>query len=191
MKGFYITIKDNFLDKDIFKKLHEEIATYRYSAGENSIENIKHIWFACKAGDFIKDLVRSNCEKILNKKFKVNFCSFTLLSTVVPVPHCDLTEDCDYQVIVYIKGNENLNKGTGFYSLNEETNNEVLNTHVGFKENRAVLWHANTIHTPMNWSSDDKSKRYSIICQLKEKSLHDELMEGYEEEKKERDDQEE
>ena len=40
--------------------------------------------------------------------------------------------------------------------------------HVGFNENRAVLWHSNTWHTPMNWAADNKSKRYSIICQFKE-----------------------
>jgi hypothetical protein len=51
---------------------------------------------------------------------------------------------------------------TGFY-LNRE-----LNTHVGFNENRAIIWHANTWHSPLNWASDDKSKRYSIICQFKE-----------------------
>ena len=40
--------------------------------------------------------------------------------------------------------------------------------------------------------SDDKyRKRWDEIFGKKEKTLHEELMEGYEEEKKERDDQEE
>jgi hypothetical protein len=84
-----------------------------------------------------------------------------MLATVEPLPHCDLGEECDYQVIIYIKGNNHLNKGTGFY-LNGD-----LNTHVGFNENRGVIWHANTVHTPLNWASDDKSKRFSLIMQMK------------------------
>ena len=30
MNGFDITIKDNFLDNDIFKKIHEKIDMYNY-----------------------------------------------------------------------------------------------------------------------------------------------------------------
>ena len=162
MNGFNIVIKDNFLDKDIFKKIHQKINTYDYSANGNQIDGINHIWFSCKAEDEIKKIIKDKCEKVLNKKFKVNFCSYTLLATVEPVVHCDLTELCDYQIILYIKGNTNLHKGTGFYLSGE------LNTHIGFNENRAIIWHANTYHSPLNWASDDKSRRYSIVCQLKE-----------------------
>ena len=161
MNGFDITIKDNFLDSDIFKKIHERIDMYNYFPQTNMIEGIKHIWFSCDAEEEIVKIVRKKCEKILNKKLKVRFCSYTMLATVEPLPHCDLGEECDYQVIIYIKGNNHLNKGTGFY-LNGD-----LNTHVGFNENRGVIWHANTVHTPLNWASDDKSKRFSLIMQMK------------------------
>jgi|TARA_R110000772_G_scaffold22980_2_gene61886 hypothetical protein len=162
MKGFDIVIKDNFLDKDIFEKIHQKINTYNYLAGNNKIEGIDHIWFSCHTEEEIKKLVKNKCEEVLNKKFKVSFCCYTMLATVEPRVHCDLNESCDYQIIIYIKGNPNLHKGTGFYLNNE------LNTHIGFNENRAVIWHSNTFHSPLNWASDDQSKRYSIICQLKE-----------------------
>jgi len=161
-ESFNIIIKDDFLDKNIHQEIYQKINNYAYSANGNYIENVNHIWFSCPVEKNIEEIVKNKCEKIWNKKFKVNYCSYTMLATVEPIVHCDLSEQCDHQVIIYIKGNTNLHKGTGFY-LNKE-----LNTHVGFNENRAVLWHANTSHSPLNWASEDKSKRYSIICQLKE-----------------------
>ena len=161
-KGFYIIIKDNFFNENILKKLQDKLPTLNYSAKYNSIKNINHIWFSCPAEEDIKDIIKNKCEKIWNKKFKIRFCSYTMLATVEPVVHCDLSEECDHQIIIYIKGNTDLHKGTGFYLNNE------LNTHIGFNENRAVSWHSNTMHSPLNWAANDKSKRYSIICQMKE-----------------------
>jgi hypothetical protein len=162
-EGFNIIIKDNFLDQDLHEKIHSRIHAYNYSSSYNFIPGTNHIWFSCPVEKEIEEIVKNKCEETLNKKFKVNFCSYTMLATVKPEVHCDYSENnCDHQIIIYIKGNTNLHKGTGFY-LNGE-----LNTHVGFNENRAVLWHANALHSPLNWASDDKSKRFSIICQLKE-----------------------
>lgn len=162
MNGFDIIIKDNFLDKDFYKKIHKKIDRYTYFPRRNVIENVDHIWYSRDAEREISEIVKNKCEKILHKKLKIRFCSYTMLATAEPRVHCDFNPECDYQIIIYIKGNVNLHKGTGFY-LNRE-----LNTHVGFNENRAIIWHANTWHSPLNWASDDKSKRYSIICQFKE-----------------------
>tara|TARA_R110002012_G_C11484736_1_gene595483 strand:- start:241 stop:744 length:504 start_codon:yes stop_codon:yes gene_type:complete len=162
MAGFDIIVKDNFLDKDFYQKIYHRIHTYKYSANFNMIPGVNHIWFSYHAEKDVQEIIKNKCEQIWNKKFKVNFCSYTMLATVEPVVHCDLDENCDHQIIIYIKGNTNLHKGTGFYLNNE------LNTHIGFNENRAVSWHSNTMHSPLNWAANDKSKRYSIICQLKE-----------------------
>jgi len=162
-EGFDIIIKDNFLDNKLFNNLHNKISYFNYSSELHGLgDGYNHPWFACKTEKDVKEIIENKCEKILNKKFKASLCSYTLLATVKPLPHCDMYEDCDYQIIIYIKGNTNLHKGTGFY-LNGE-----LNTHIGFNENRAILWRSNAVHSPLNWASDDKSKRFSIICQLKE-----------------------
>ena len=161
-EGFNIIIKDNFLEKKLFEQLHNKVNYLQYQAKSNTLGYKKHPWFACPVEEDIETIIKNKCEDIWKKRFKINFCSYTLLASVEVLPHCDLTENCDHQIITYIKGNTNLNKGTGFYLNNE------LNTHVGFNENRAILWESNVVHTPLNWSSDDKSKRYSIICQLKE-----------------------
>ena len=159
---FDINIKDNFFEDELFNTLHNKVGYLQYEAKSNTLGYKQHPWFACPVEEDVKEIIKNKCEKIWNKKFKINFCVYTLVATVEPLPHCDLGDNCDHQLIIYIKGNVNLHKGTGFYLNNE------LNTHVGFNENRAVLWHANTWHSPMNWASEDQSKRYSIICQLKE-----------------------
>jgi len=162
---FDIIIKDNFLDDKLFNDLHKKISHFNFYPELTVLgpdKEKKHSWFAASVSKEIKEIIKNKCEKILRKKFKVTVCTYTLLAIAKPLAHRDLSKDCQYQIIIYIKGNTNLNKGTGFYFNNE------LNTHIGFNENRAILWRSNAYHTPLNWSSDDKSKRYSIICQLKE-----------------------
>tara|TARA_R110000822_G_scaffold30482_1_gene88851 strand:- start:288 stop:797 length:510 start_codon:yes stop_codon:yes gene_type:complete len=164
--GFNITILDNFFEKKLFDKIYNKISYINYNALTNKLlysnGESKHPWFASPIEKDLVEIIKTKCEKIWRKKFKVGLCSYTMLSTVEPLPHCDLTEETDHQIIIYIKGNTDLHKGTGFYL------NQQLNTHIGFNENRAITWHSNTWHTPLNWASDDKSKRFSILCQLKE-----------------------
>jgi hypothetical protein len=167
-EGFNIIIKDNFLDEKLFNKLHEKISYFNYDPKLNFLgEEKKHPWFSAPVSEKIKEIIKDKCEKTFRKRFKVSMCNYTLLASVEPLPHNDLGDDCDHQICIYIKGNTNLNKGTGFY-LENGLNTYELNTHIGFNENRAILWESNTFHSPLNWSSDDKSKRYSIICFLKE-----------------------
>jgi len=90
-----------------------------------------------------------------------------MLATVEPTVHRDYDEEkTSHQVIIYIKGNTDLHKGTGFYIKSGD--GLELNTHVGFVENRAVFWDSKAYHSPLNFTAEDKSKRFSIIAQYKE-----------------------
>jgi|TARA_R110000803_G_scaffold81139_1_gene147066 hypothetical protein len=170
MSGFDIRIKDNFLNKKIFDNIHSKINYYPYSATENKQDGknngTSHIWYAYRTDIEIKNYITNKCEEALNRKLKCTLCSYTMLQTSVSLVHKDYPL-CDYQAIIYIKGNQNIHKGTGFYILNKDTNKFDLNTHIGFYENRAVIWESKTWHSPMNWLAEDKSKRFSIICQFK------------------------
>ena len=164
---FNIKIKDDFLKNSKFKDLYDKVPFYNYSHSSNSIKYENHIWYSAPAPDDVTEDLRKQCEKEFNLKLKVRFCSFTMLATVEPIVHCDYSEnECSHQVIVYLRGNENLNKGTGFYTTKDGSSE--LNTHVGFKQNRAIFWNAEVYHSPLNWSADDKSKRFSLIAQFKE-----------------------
>ena len=168
MSYFDISIKDNFLEKNIFDEVYLKIDRLIYSAKGNYQEGSSHIWYSCPAEDKIKKYITKKCEEKINKKLECVLCSYTMLATVEPLPHHDKGDgQCDYQVIIYIKGNTNLHKGTGFYVYNEKTKSYELNTHIGFFQNRGIIFDSSNWHTPMNWSSDDKSKRFSIIAQFK------------------------
>ena len=171
MNNFDIRIKDNFLEKKIFDGVYSKINYYHYSGTSNyqeSKENgTEHIWFSADTEIEIKDYVTKKVEESLNQKLTCTLCSYTMLQTAVPLVHNDFFPGCDYQVIIYIKGTPNIHKGTGFYVLNKDTNAFDLNTHIGFYENRAVMWDSKAYHSPMNWLAEDKSKRFSIICQFK------------------------
>jgi hypothetical protein len=168
---FEIIIKDSFFEEKIFIKLKQIIDKKVYSPSLAILRNENnHPWFSAHPDKEIPDMVKEKCEKILNKKLEINFCVYSLVATVEALPHRDISPKCDYQTIIYIKGNTNLHKGTGFYTLSETTKDHELNTHVGFKENRAIIWRSNAVHSPLNWASKEPSKRYSIICQFKEMS---------------------
>ena len=131
------------------------------------IDGIPHIWYAAPMEPQLAASIKERCEKTFNKKLTLRFCSYTMLATVEPAVHCDYDEGTtSHQVIIYIKGNTDLHKGTGFYIKNEDE--FQLNTHVGFAENRAIFWDSRTSHSPLNFAANDKSKRFSIVAQYKE-----------------------
>ena len=164
---FDIRIKDNFLENNKFKDLYDKVPFYTYKHDMNSLYNVNHVWYASIASDEVSEYLKNHCEKEFSIKLKTHWCCFTMLAAVNPIVHCDYNEEkCTHQIIVYLRGNENLNKGTGFYTTKDNINE--LNTHVGFKQNRAIFWNSEIWHSPLNWSADDKSKRFSLIAQYKE-----------------------
>lgn len=73
-------------------------------------------------------------------------------------PHVD--RGGKYQVLIYLMGNETMNNGTGFYKPDGK-GNLVLNTHIGFQPNRAILFTKDNYHAPLLWAGNS-SMRYSI-----------------------------
>ena len=67
-----------------------------------------------------------------------------------PFPHVDLDDGSGHtnQLVLYIDGNTEMNKGTGFYVQDSETNIN-LNTHIGFHKNRAILFKSGMYHSPL------------------------------------------
>jgi hypothetical protein len=57
-------------------------------------------------------------------------------------PHTDEII-CKMNLYLQIEGGTKLNHGLGFYTDNN------LDTHIGFKENRAVLFDSNLLHSPL------------------------------------------
>ena len=68
------------------------------------------------------------------------------------------------QMILYVDGDAEINKGTGFYVPGKD--GVELNTHVGFYKNRAVFFKSGTWHSPLVFASDNPKPRISIIAQF-------------------------
>ena len=113
---------------------------------------------------------RSDVAKICFEQIKPKFFHDpkkiqTILYTIVSpqkqfAPHVDKQNKGDYQVLIYLIGDEKVNNGTGFYKPDKEGNLN-LNTHIGFRENRAILFTKDNYHNNLLWAGDS-SMRYSI-----------------------------
>jgi len=163
-----ITTIDNFLPKEEFNKIYNNIPFLEWTSSGNYIEGIDHIWYSngpLSSADF------SIFETALGKKFnkKIISCklnSWTWVNTKEPIPHIDYVKnECEYQLLVYIRSDEGINAGTGFYRKNKE--GFEIDVHVGFKENRAILFKSkDCLHSPLLWNSKSPIGRYSAIFQL-------------------------
>ena len=79
------------------------------------------------------------------------------------IPHQD---NVDFNCLIYLLGNPLINNGTGFYI--EQEGNQVLNSHVGFKENRAIFFDAKIYHSPLQFAGNS-TPRYVMANFIKTK----------------------
>ena len=77
-----------------------------------------------------------------------------------PRPHKDKSKA---QCLIYILGEEKINNGTGFFKHIKDDQYD-LNSLIGFKQNRAIFFNSNIVHSPMHWKAEkgESSWRYSI-----------------------------
>lgn len=166
--NFDITIKDSFIENKLFKLIYNKIPFYLYN--EDYFYNLKnksdYLFRGAKVEKSIANFLKKKCEKLLNKKLKEFHTNYTMVARNTQFVHTDKSEDCTHQLLVYIRGDESLHRGTGFYVKNDEK--YELNTHVGFKKNRGIFWESSTYHSPLIFCDDNKSVRYSIVAQYKE-----------------------
>ena len=109
------------------------------------------------------DVAKKCFEQIKPKFFHDPKKIQTILYTIVSpqkqfAPHVDNMGK--YQVLIYLIGDETVNNGTGFYKPDKEGNLN-LNTHIGFRENRAILFTKDNYHANLLWAGNS-SMRYSI-----------------------------
>ena len=166
-----LTIIDNFLPKKEFNQIYNSISFLEWGHHSNYISNVNHIWYSngpLSPKDF--SIFKKALRKKLNKKIvycKLN--AWTWVNTKEPRPHIDYEKGkCEQQLIFYIKSDERINGGTGFYRQHEKGGERDIDVHVGFKENRAIFFESKDCwHTPLLWNSKNKTiGRYSAIFQL-------------------------
>ena len=135
-----ILIKNNFFDTETFEKIKKDVQNImhqgkfsnRFDAFED-ISSYNKIYFHHYLND--KHFAVQYIHKYYKEKYKVKITdmqSFYFLSTKneLPTPHYDHNHNC----LIYLQGENLLNNGTGFYDDNQ------LTTHIGFKENRGIVF---------------------------------------------------
>ncbi len=165
---FDITIKDNFFKEKDFKEIYNKLDLFHWSP-DNYVKykngDKEFAWYQHETSIDVKKIIENEVYNNFNKKIK-NFVlsNYTMLNNPKTLVHQDKREGVNWQLLIYLKGDSTIVNGTGFYVHNKEKKEEeyVLNTHIGFKENRAIFFKAGILHSPLQWSGNH-SKRYSII----------------------------
>ena len=185
MSELNLTIIDNFLPEKEFNQIYNNISflEWRHDSNYLSDERKKaivdypdsnHIWYSngpLSPDDF--SIFKKALRYKLNKKIiHCELNSWTWVNTKAPLPHIDYAKGkCEQQLIFYIKSNEKINGGTGFYRQSEQGGE--IDVHVGFKENRALFFESKDCwHTPLLWNVKNQTVgRYSAIFQLVVKDI--------------------
>jgi hypothetical protein len=163
-----IYILDNFLEESFFNYLKNfSKSNYvRYSpryfdnTTEKTIQNTYGIRHNLSEDDEIIINIKNKClEKFKYNIIKISECGLDKRNLILFKPHTDEKLGI-MNFYLQVEGETNLNRGIGFY-----TNDNNLDIHVGFKENRAVLFKSNIVHTPL---VDEKVWRTTLTCFIKD-----------------------
>ena len=156
-----IIIQDNFFSKDMLDKIKVDLThqkfTNRFTEHTDSI--YQKIYFHSKLTE--DHPVVLEVKKILKEKFELTYLNIDsqyFLSTKheEATPHRDVGHE--YNCLIYLKGDFILNSGTGFYDYDEINNQYSLNTHVGFKENRAIIFDSRIYHSSLQFNEGGKTR---------------------------------
>lgn len=157
-----LIIKDNFFNNKIYNQILFDISrcvfTNRNTTVKKEHQNVaQRIYF-----NFSLDFNHFAVKEIKNilKNMGFNIKSFEhnyLLSTKHKgaTPHTDFNNDLN--CLVYLKGDQLMNNGTGFY---DKVNKDyVLNSQIGFKENRAIIFDSKIYHCSLQFE-ENSGPRY-------------------------------
>lgn len=162
-----IFILDNFLNEKDFNALKEfsksknihYLPKYIKESGEKTDSNTYGFRYEFSIDSDLGICLSKQClDKFKYKIIKVNGCGLDKRKLTMYKPHVD-TDFAKMNLYLQIDGGTKLNHGIGFY-----TNNN-LDIHIGFKENRAVLFDSTILHSPL---VDEEIWRTTLTIFIKE-----------------------
>ena len=165
-----LTLKDDFLEDIFFKELHKSIPFKEWDPIENIyLTTGKHIWYSCKVENNFVDFMKEKIENKFNIKIKKFMAGLTYTMVSNVKEDCVHADGVDYpdkdfntQFILHVRGDNELTNGIGFYVKGKDDTYN-LNTHIGFVENRALLFKNKVMHSPLKFLSKNNTPRFSII----------------------------
>ena len=139
-----IIVKDNFFNKTLFKEIYADLDKVKFVNRFTKIKaNKQRIYFDVLLGRdhpgciALKSFFKNELG-VLVKKLDSSY--FLSTKYEEPFPHTDAAK---INCIIYLKGGSLINNGTALYEKNNE-GVDVINSHIGFKENRAVVFSGRT-----------------------------------------------
>lgn len=162
-----IIIKDNFFNENVLKNIKQEISKLkfvnRFHKKNDENNTYQRIYFNVDLHTehfAVKEVYKNLKKYFKNIKNLGRSQHHYFLSTKhnEATPHMD---SCHINCLIYLKGNYLINSGTGFYDKNEDTGEYILNTHVGFKENRAIIFDSSIYHTSLQFN-ENCGTRYAM-----------------------------
>ena len=157
----FIIIKDNFFKKKIYDEILLDISRLKFQnrstmVKQESVNIYQKIYFSVPLNNnhFAVQETKKIIEKNLNAKISLWESNYFLSTKhTTPTPHFDIS---DINCLIYLKGNELLNSGTGFYKKDKDE--FVANLHAGFKENRAIIFDSKIYHCSLQFNEDTASR---------------------------------
>jgi hypothetical protein len=159
-----LIIKDNFFNNKIYNEILFDISK-RVFENRNTIvtkeeQNPNQIIYFNSSLDFNHFAVKETKNILKNMGFNLKSSDHSyLLSTKhqAATPHVDLLHDVN--CLVYLKGDQLMNNGTGFYDKVDKNYN--LNSHTAFKENRAIIFDSKIYHCSLQFN-ENCGPRYAM-----------------------------
>lgn len=165
-----IIIKDNFLDETLFKKIYSELDKVKFVNRSTHKEGeTQKIYFNAPlstdhpAPIALKSFFKAELGMIINKMESFYFLS---AKHEEPSPHDDTPGKIN--CIIYLKGPSLVHNGTALYEKNGEMWN--INSHIGFKENRAIIFSSHRKHASLQFEQG-ATGRYLIANFIKDYDL--------------------
>lgn len=156
MKEKNITIIDDFFNEKEFNILLNNLTKIKFNHNQNGPDNtygFGHSFTLDKTNKWLFDKIKNKFFK--NKNLNPTDCSFRLRHNKHKVlAHQD--HHVDYLFLCFLKGEELMYNGTGFYN-----NNKKLDRYIGFKQNRAIFFDSHIYHTDLQ-ALGESSPRYSL-----------------------------
>jgi len=160
-----IYVQDNFFDSKFLQTLQKELLTLEFESRyhDESRGLLSHVY----PRNYHQVKLHKNAPVVLEliKLIKLHFNfssikeigSFYFLSfpNTPAIPHRDTS---DFNCLIYLLGDPLMNNGTGFY-INGPGEEKILNSHIGFKENRAIFFDSKIYHSPLQFAGNS-SPRY-------------------------------
>jgi hypothetical protein len=159
-KGILLS-KNDFFSPSVLREIHKELSTLKFTnlrGIKDDGDPYKRYFSVTLPGEHfaVAETIKNLKELGLTTYHKNSFYFFSG-KDIEADPHNDESV-AKLNCLVYLRGQPLLNSGTGFYDKIGDS--YELNSHIGFRENRAIIFDSKIYHTSLQFNKDSSGVRY-------------------------------